>query len=158
MKKLFFALIVLAILVTGTFIAGCTSTAPAATPAPSGTVAPTAAAASTAIPDLTGIWTGTTVGHTLKEGFVEYPVATYNITAQKGRAYTGQKEYPRMDGKTYTETFSGIVTSDNQIFMGDSLTGDIEGKLTGPGSMELYYIDQGTDAKAFIIQLTQKKS
>jgi hypothetical protein len=158
MTKSVFALIVLTLLVAGTCIAGCTSTPPVTVPAPSGPVATPAAAVSTAIPDLTGIWTGPTVGHTKREGFVEYPVATYNITAQKGRAFTGQKEYPRMDKKTYNEYFSGIVTSNNEIFIADHGTGYIKGILTGTDSMELYYLDEGSDAKAFIIQLNRQKT
>lgn len=117
-----------------------------------------APATSTAIPDLTGIWTGTAVGHTKMEGFVDYSATRYNITEQKGRAFTGQKEYPRMDGKTYYETFSGIVTKNNEIFIGDHGTGYINGLLTGTDSMELYYIDDGADSKAFIIQLNRQKS
>jgi hypothetical protein len=151
MTKSVFALIVVALLVTGTCIAGCTSTAPAAP------VAPTAAAISTAIPDLTGIWTGTTVGHIKMDVFVEENTTRYNITTQKGRAFTGQKEYTRNDGKTYKEGFSGIVTRNNEIFIGDHGTGYIEGVLTGTDSMELYYIDEGSDAKALIIQLNRQK-
>jgi hypothetical protein len=158
MTKSVFALIVVALLVTGTCIAGCTSTAPAAAPAPAAPVAPTAATISTAIPDLTGIWTGTTVGHIKMDGFVEENTTRYNITTQKGRAFTGQKEYTRKDGKTYNEGFSGIVTSNNEIFMGDHGTGYIEGRLNGSDSMELYYIDEGSDAKALIIQLNRQKS
>jgi hypothetical protein len=158
MTKSFFFLIGIALLVAGTCIAGCTTPVTAAPPSPAATAATPAAASGAAVPDLTGIWTGTTVGHTKIEGFVEYPVATYNISAQKGRAYTGQKEYPRMDKKTYTEGFSGIVTRNNEIFIGDHMSGYIEGRLTGPDTMELFYIDHGPDAKAFIIELARKKS
>ena len=158
MTKAVFALMVMALLVTVTCIAGCTSPAPAAAPAPAAPVAPPTAATSTAIPALTGIWTGTYVGHTRLEGFVDDIPTRYNITAQKGRAFTGQKEYTRMDGKSYTEGFSGIVTGNNEIFMGDHGTGYIEGRQTGTDSMELYYIDEGSDAKAFIIQLNRQKN
>ncbi len=119
---------------------------------------PEAAAISTAIPDLTGIWTGTTAGHTKMEGFVEYNTIRYNITTQKGQGFTGQVEYIRKDGKTYNEGFSGIVTRNNEIFMGDHGTGYIEGVLTGTDSMELNYIDEGSDAKALIILLNWQKS
>ena len=150
-------LILLFVCIATIMIAGCTSQ-PA--PAPAAPVAQQAAAISTAIPDLTGIWTGTTVGHTKMEGFVEYNVTAtrYNITTQKGRAFTGQKDYTRKDGKTYNEGFSGIVTRNNEIFMGDHGTGYIEGRLNGSDSMELYYIDEGSDAKALIIQLNRQKS
>ena len=111
----------------------------------------------TAIPDLTGTWKGTAVGHTKMEGFVEYNVTQYNITTQIGHAFTGQKVYTRKDGKTYNENFSGIVTSNNDIFMGDHGTGYIEGVLNGMDSMELYYIDEGSDAKAFFILLNRQR-
>ena len=42
--------------------------------------------------------------------------------------------------------------------MGDHGTGYIEGVLTGTDSMELNYIDEGSDAKALIILLNWQKS
>ena len=148
-------LILLFVCIATIMIAGCTSQ-PA--PAPAVPVSPQAATISTAIPDLTGIWTGTTVGHTKTEGFREDTTSRYNVSEQKGRAFTGQKVYTRKDGKTYNEGFSGIVTRNNEIFMGDHGTGYIEGRLNGSDSMELYYIDEGSDAKALIIQLNRQKS
>ena len=136
-------------------ICGCTSTgtqgaAPVPTPA---------VTMNTATPDITGIWSGTTAGHTRSEGFVEYPATLYNISMQKGQAFTGAKEYPRMDGKTYYENFSGVITRSGDLYIADhELGGMIIGKLTGSDHMELEYIEEGADAKAFIIQLTRQKS
>ena len=142
------------LVVSGCTSSGSTSAAPVAT-----TAVTTAATTNAAIPDLTGIWSGTTIGHTNKEGFVEYSTTLYNFTAQKGQAFTGAKEYPRVDGKTYHENFSGVITSSGDIYIADhELGGIIVGKLTGPSTMELRYLEDGVDAKAFIIQLTRQKN
>jgi hypothetical protein len=147
----FFAIMIVGFLL----ISGCTSTgssgaAPVVTPA---------IITNSATPDITGIWSGTAVGHTRTEGFVEYPTTLYNISMQKGQAFTGAKEYPRMDGKTHYENFSGVITRSGDIYIADhELGGIIIGKLTGSGTMDLHYIEDGADAKAFIIQMTRQKS
>lgn len=127
---------------------GCTAQAPAASPA---------VTANTAIPDMTGIWSGTSTGHTQLEGFIYYPTTTFNISVQKGQVFAGQKEYPRMDGKTHYENFSGFVTRNGEIYEADNLGGIAIGTLTGPDTMELNYVEEGPDAKAIIIRLTRQK-
>lgn len=142
-------LVILAVLACG-----CTSQAPAATAAP---VATPAEITNAATPALTGIWTGTTVGHSKTEGFREHATPRFNVTEQKGQSFTGTKEYTRADGKVYTEQFSGVISRNNEISIADHGNGITIGKLTGPDAVELRYIEDGPDAKAFIILLNRQK-
>lgn len=140
-------LVILAVLACG-----CTSQAPAAVP-----VTTPAEVTPAATPVLTGIWTGTTVGHSNVEGFREHATPLFNITEQKGQAFTGTKEYTRTDGKVYTEQFSGVITGNNEISIADHSMGITIGKLTSPDSVELRYLEDGPDAKAYIIRLNRQK-
>ena len=98
------------------------------------------------------------IGHIRAEGFVDYPLTFYNFTEQKGQVFAGQKEYPRMDGVNYTESFSGFISKNGEIFESDSIGGIAMGTLTGPDSMELNYIEEGADQKVFMISLTRQNS
>jgi hypothetical protein len=51
-----------------------------------------------------------------------------------------------------------MVTMNGEIYETDSLGGFSIGKLTGPNSMELNYIEEGNDTKAIIITLSRQKS
>ena len=144
------------VLILAVLACGCTATAPAAAPAATPAATP-AVKATTTIPGVTGIWTGTAFGHSQLEGFRELTSPVYNISAQKGHAFTGSKEYVGADGKKYTESFSGIVSSGGEIFMGHSTGGIADGMLTGPDSMALGYAEGGPDAKAYHLQLTRQK-
>jgi hypothetical protein len=135
---------------------GCTSQAPAAT-TPSVSPVPGAVTANTQIPDMIGLWVGTGTGYTVPDGFYYYPTTTFNISVQKGQIFTGRKEYPKLDGKTYYENFSGIVTMNGEIYEADSEAGFSIGKLTAPDSLELNYLEDGKDTKAIIMHLTRQK-
>ena len=64
----------------------------------------------------------------------------------------------RPDGKFYAEKFSGFVTRNGEIYFADHDRNGISlGKLTGPDAMEIYYIEDGADAKVFIDLLNRKK-
>ncbi len=63
-----------------------------------------------------------------------------------------------MDGVNYTESFSGFISKDEDIFESDSVGGIAMGKLTDPDSMELNYVEEGTDQKVLMISLTRQKS
>ncbi|MFA4850423.1 MAG: hypothetical protein WC626_11915 [Methanoregula sp.] len=145
-------LVILAVIASG-----CTSQAPAATP-PVASPTPQSVSANTAIPDMTGLWKGTGTGFTTLDDFTDFPMTIYNISKQKGQVFTGRKEYPRTDGKTYYENFAGIVTMNGEIYEADSMGGFSIGKLTGPNSMELNYIEEGNDTKAIILTLSRQKS
>jgi hypothetical protein len=136
---------------------GCTTQAPAGTPTAPPAASP-AAPPNKTTPNLTGIWSGPSTGYIQAEGFVYYPVSFHNITAQKGQVFAGRKEYPRMDRVTHYENFSGFITDTGEIYEADSLGGVATGKLTGPDSMELNYVEEGSDMKVLMISLNRQKS
>jgi hypothetical protein len=82
----------------------------------------------------------------------------YNITAQKGQAFTGYKEYTRANGTRYSEELSGVINTRNEIFIAEDHGGVIIGDLIGPDSMELNYVEDGPDAKALLVTLTRQKT
>jgi len=145
------------IIILAVFACGCTTTAPVATPTATQGVTPVVTT-NMVIPNLTGTWTGTTIGHTEAEGFREHNTPQFIITAQKGQAFTGNKTYTRADGKVYPESFSGVISSDGKIYIADHNSGLTIGDLSGPDKMELKYIEDGDDAQAFIILLTRQKT
>lgn len=108
------------------------------------------------IPNMMGVWQGTGDGYTANDGFNHYPTATFNITAQKGQIFIGKKEYPRIDGKTYYENFSGMITTNGEFYEADSMGGFSFGKLITPNSLELNYLEEGNDTKALIAHLTRQ--
>ncbi len=136
---------------------GCMIQSPAAAPSATPTTSP-ATVTTGSIPDVTGIWTGMTYGNSQTEGFRQHNRSRYNISTQKGYAFEGSKEYIREDGITYFENFSGIVSNSGEITMADNPRGYSFGKLTGPDTMELYYVEDGPGAKAYLSQFTRKKS
>lgn len=141
------------------FTAGCTNTAPASVPgatvSTAATVSPqvTSPASPTSI---VGVWTGTTTGHTRADGFRETDTPRYNITAQKGMAFTGYKDFTRANGIVYHENLSGVISSDGNIYVAGENNDITVGKFLGPDEVELRLIQPGEDAKALIIYLTRK--
>jgi len=132
---------------------GCTTQAPVAAP-----VATPAQITTAATPVLTGIWTGTGIGHSKAEGFRELTSLVFNISEQKGQAFSGTKEFTRPDGKFYSEKFSGVISRNGEIIFADHDRNGISfGKLTGPDAMEIRYLEDGADAKVFIDLLNRKK-
>jgi len=114
------------------------------------------AATTVSTPDLVGMWNGTAVGHTKVDGFVEFDSVIYNIIEQKGPAFTGVKEYLKKDGKSYNETFSGIVDDDGTIYLVDYVAGVIIGKMTKDNELKLKYFEDGPDTKALLITLSRE--
>ncbi|MFA4876391.1 MAG: hypothetical protein WC586_03185 [Methanoregula sp.] len=150
--------IVLAVLASGCTTPAPAATTPAAATTPTATLAPQPVSANTAIPNMVGLWKGTGTGYTTADDFYYYPTSNFNITKQKGQAFVGRKEYPRSDGKTYYENFSGIVTMNGEVYEADSMGGFSIGRMTGPDSMELNYLEEGPDTKALVLTLTRQKS
>nr|WP_319539041.1 hypothetical protein [uncultured Methanospirillum sp.] len=118
--------------------------------------AETKATTTVSTPDLVGIWNGTAIGHTKVDGFVEFDSVTYNITEQKGQAFTGAKEYLKKDGKSYNESFSGIVDDDGTIYLVDYVAGVIIGKMNNDNELKLKYFEDGPDMKALLITLSRE--
>jgi len=148
--------IAIAILLIGIVLcAGCVSTQQS-TP---GTSTPTATLATMKItPNLIGVWSGNAIGHSKAEGFSSYFPVLFNISDQKGPAFSGRKEYLRGDGKAYYENFSGIITQNGEIYESDEGAGFGIGKITGPDSIEINYLEEGPDTKAYLDYLTRQKT
>ncbi|MCX6698736.1 MAG: hypothetical protein NTV68_02225 [Methanomicrobiales archaeon] len=147
--------IAIAILLVGIILcAGCTSTN-LSTPGQSTPVATPSTMKS--IPDLIGKWSGNSTGHTTVEGFFSHPTF-FNISEQKGQAFSGRKEYLRGDGKMYYENLSGIITMNGEIYESDGVAGFSIGRLTGPDSLEFNYLEDGSDNKAYITRLSRQKT
>jgi hypothetical protein len=145
--------------------AGCTGTSPAtssasAPAASAGTAVPVTpqVTAAASVPNLVGLWTGTTTGNTKADGFRETNTTRYNITEQKGQAFSGTKEYTRANGITYHENFSGVVTHGGKISIVGHVAGIMTGDLIGPNEAKFTFLQPGDDAKAFIIHLTRQQS
>ena len=150
------AFTIMVVLVLAVLISGCTNPAPAATPLPvSPTIQPVSA--NTVVPDVTGLWKGTGTGYTTIDDFAYFPNVIYNISKQKGQIFTGKKEYPKTDGKTYYENFAGLVTTNGEIYEVANMGGIAIGKLTGPDSMEINYLEEGADTSAIIVTLSRQK-
>lgn len=144
------ALAVLFIIVLAVLACGCT-VSPSDKPA----VTKSSVLNATA-PDLTGVWKGTSVGYIVKEGFQSYSNTVFNITEQKGQVFIGKKEYQTKDGKIWYEDFTGLVTADGEFLQTDSDKGFSLGKLTGPDTLELRYLEEGNNTKALISYLTRQ--
>jgi len=159
LRKHYLALFAVLLAIIVVFAAGCTTTTPAPSvpSAPASTVSPLVTSA-TSTPNVVGVWTGTTAGHARIEGFREHKTARYNITEQKGLAFTGNKEYTRADGNVYYENLSGVISSDRKIYIADHTSGTVIGEFIGPDEVELINLQPGDDAKAFIIHLTRQTS
>jgi hypothetical protein len=146
------------------FTAGCTSTTPATTPVSTGAATTSTSAAVSpqntppASPlNVVGVWTGTTTGHTSADGFRETNTPQYNITAQKGVAFTGYKDYTRADGKVYHENLSGVLSVDGKIYIAGETSDVMFGDVIGPNEVEFKLLQPGEDAKALVIRLTRQK-
>jgi hypothetical protein len=137
--------------------AGCTGTAPPAI-INSATSDIPQVTPNDPVPDITGVWTGTTIGHTRADGFREHSTVKFNITEQKGQVFTGMKEYQRADGIMYYENLSGVITHNGKISMADHEDGTITGEFTGQNEIELVSLQPGDDAKAYLIHLTRQTS
>jgi hypothetical protein len=138
-------------------ICGCTTLAPTAVP---GTKPGTSIVVPVekTIPNLIGVGSGNATGHTKVQGFANHLPVTFNVSAQKGQAFSGRKEYLRSDGKTYYENFSGFITPTGEIYESDEVRGFSIGRLTGPDSMDLNYLEDGPDTKAYFFSLIRQKS
>lgn len=153
MRTIFTIIVIILAVLAG----GCTIQPPASAPSATLPTSP-GTVTTTAIPDVTGIWTGMTYGDSQTEGFRQHDRSRYNISKQKGYAFSGSKEYIRGDGTTYYENFSGIVSNSGEISMADNPRGYSFGRLTGTDTMELHYVEDGPDAKAYLSLFTRQKS
>jgi hypothetical protein len=159
--KRYFALFAV-VLALAVLTAGCTSTSPATSSVPNQVIPATTATPQVtgtgSVPNLVGVWTGTTTGNTKADGFRETNTTRYNITEQKGQAFSGTKDYTRANGITYHENFSGVVTHGGKISIVGHVNGIMTGELFGPNEAKFTFLQPGDDAKAFILHLTRQQS
>lgn len=152
----FFGILVV-VLAAVVFTAGCTTA-----PAPVMTIStPTSSPPIISSPssqNFTGVWTGTTIGHTRADGFRETDTAQYTFTAQKEMAFTGYKDYIRANGTRFRENVSGVLSRDGQISIAGEFNDIMLGTFIGPDEMELILLQPGVDAKALIVHLTRSAS
>lgn len=144
------------------FMAGCTGNAPASTTTVAATPVSNAGpitpqVTTTSIPNLVGLWTGTATGHNKADGFRESNASRYNITVQKGSAFTGYRDYIRADGTAHYENFSGVIAHDGKISIAGHVAGTLSGDLISTNELELTLLQPGDDAKALILHLTRKQ-
>ena len=121
------------------------------------TAAETATTPSDSIPNLTGIWKGTSSGYMVGLGFTEDSM-TYNITEQNGQAFIGFKEYSFEGEEPAREDFAGIITDDGTIYIVDYPGGTVSGKMIGSNEMNLNSINDGDESYVFISTMKRESS
>ena len=138
------------------FSAGCTGTAPttpattAATPSPE--VTPT-----TSIPNIVGVWTGTSIGHDKINGFLDFGPQWWNVTEQNEQVFTGYKVRTLPDGTYIEENFSGVISYDGEtIYIADHDESIIFGEFIGPDEIELNLLNEGERARVINFHLTRE--
>jgi hypothetical protein len=115
---------------------GCTSPAPAVTPT---------AATAQAPPDLTGTWKGPTIGYYPGVGYTDFDTTNMSmiVSSQQGRIFAGTLVFAGNYG-TNTVEFSGVIGRDGRTLSLPQKTGGYAfGEITGPGEIELVYVDDG---------------
>jgi hypothetical protein len=115
------------------------------------------------VPNLEGNWTGPGEGYQNGTGYLnenEAGVLTMTISEQKGRLFTGNliintsSEYKVLS--PITEAFSGVIGLDNKkLYIAEYDKGYDIGTLISNDKVELYYLEEGKNAGAFIISLTR---
>lgn len=110
------------------------------------------------VPDLKGNWTGTSVGHEAKDGYIGEGTFNYNfvVEEQKGRVFNGTLFETGKDGeKTYF--YSGIIAHDMKTLnIVEHGTGHEIGYLISDTEMELILQVSEEDGLAELVTL--KKS
>lgn len=119
--------------------------------------AETAITSPDSIPNLTGIWKGTSSGYMVGLGFTEDSM-TYNITEQNGQAFIGFKEYSFEGEEPGREDFAGIITDDGAIYIVDYPGGMVFGTLIGSDEMKLNSINDGDESYVFISTMKRENS
>ena len=129
------------LLILAVIVCGCSVQAPAVSPAT------TATAISTPIPpDLTGTWTGPTVGYAPVAGFTTYGNTTMSmiVSEQKGRIFAGTFVFGS-GNDTESIPFSGVIGRDGRtLTIPQKTSGYSFGEIVAPGEIELIYVDDGT--------------
>ena len=115
------------------------------------------------IPNLIGNWTGFGEGYQNSTGYLnknEAGALTMMISEQKGRLFIGNLVINESSEhrvlSPLIEGFSGIIGLDNKtLFIAEYDKGYDLGTLTSNNAAELYYLEDGENAGAFILTLTR---
>lgn len=94
---------------------------------------------------LKGIWRAEQIemyvhgkGYQIKKS----PKVYLEIKLQEGALFYGEKHW-EVNGKKYSEEFSGAVTHDNRLLIQEHNDGQAQGNLLPDGTMILYYMESG---------------
>jgi len=124
------------------------------------------ASAATPTPDLTGNWETKTYGHHHEEkGYLEPGEGSgkWSVKEQKGRFFHGERTYvrKRLDNKTVTEGFSGVISRDGKhLYMVDHDEDILFGDILDDGSIELIMLndgDENSSARIGILEIEKAK-
>lgn len=110
-----------------------------------------------ALPNLTGVWKGTSSGYMVGLGFSEDSMV-YTITEQNGPAFIGYKEYSFEGEEPGREDFAGIITDDGTIYIVDYPGGTVIGTLTGSDEMKLNSFNDGKDSYVFVSTMRRESN
>ncbi|HWQ67803.1 MAG TPA: hypothetical protein VN372_13170 [Methanospirillum sp.] len=121
------------------------------------TAAETAKNSTDSLPNLTGLWKGTSSGYMVGLGFSEDSMM-YNITEQNGQAFIGYKEYFFKGEEPGREDFAGIINDDGTIYIVDYPGGTVIGKLIGSDEMKLNSFNDGDESYVFISTMKRESN
>ncbi|WP_319537712.1 hypothetical protein [uncultured Methanospirillum sp.] len=117
--------------------------------------------ATPAVPDLTGNWTGTSVGYDREGGYDGPSNWTFLVTIveQRGRVFNGTIGYSNMSNLSQKGSvgFSGVMGNDLESFyLTEYGSGYVIGKIIDTDMMEFIYLESA-DGSAAIDTLTRVK-
>ena len=95
------------------------------------------------VPELTGSWSGSGPAVSEDEGWETARSANLRITEQRGPVFRGHVTYEGGE-----EDFLGVVQADGEHILITNDDGNVTATLTGPGEMEVCYVEGGDDAMA----------
>jgi len=97
------------------------------------------------LPNITGTWTGNNISFFRQGTYTDGVTGQLTITAQKGPVFRGEKEvFKPKYGKTFMKNFTGVITSTGEIYITDEDQGYNIGKFTGPDSLEIVHMVDGS--------------
>lgn len=106
------------------------------------------------IPDLTGTWVGSAVGHHEERGIIvgSDDSVIMNVTNQTERIFSGEIKIKNKDGTSRSENFAGMIEIGGLEFMIiEHDEGFSMGDILGPDEIELIYLENAEGDKPAII-------
>ena len=136
------------IIIVAVLACGCTAAAPSGT-TPAGSATPTvtySVTTPTTPPDLTGTWTGTTIGYDEGTGYTDYGNQTVSmvVTEQHGRIFAGHFVFG-LNNTASTLPMAGVIGRDGRTFsIIEKGNGYTSGEIVTNNEIELTYLYDGT--------------